>query len=125
MTIEPAGRRIVVLVVEDEPVLRMLAVDMAEDAGFEVIEASDAATALAILDTRDDIRIVFTDVDMPGDMNGAKLAHAIHHRWPPVRLIVTSGYYRMSELDLPKGDAFFSKPYRPSDVVAEMRRSFD
>lgn len=117
------GRRIVVLVVEDEPILRMLAVDMAEDAGFETIEAADAEMALAILGTRDDVDVVFTDVDMPGGMDGAKLAHAIHRRWPPIRLIVTSGYYRMSELDLPKGDAFFSKPYRPAEVVAEMRRS--
>ncbi|WP_227307875.1 response regulator [Acidisoma cellulosilyticum] len=112
----------VILVVEDEPLLRMAAVDMVEDAGFEAIEAADATEAVRILETRPDIRIVFTDIDMPRGMDGMKLAACIRDRWPPITVILTSGYHDVSEVTLPARSLFFPKPYKEQDVVAAFRR---
>lgn len=110
------------LVVEDEPLLRMLAVDMVEDAGFMALEAADADEAVRILETRGDIAIVFTDVDMPGSMNGAALACCVRRRWPPIHLIITSGHGRAGDMPMPTGSVFFQKPYLGSKVVATMER---
>jgi CheY-like chemotaxis protein len=118
----PINNRIVVLVVEDEPLQRMMAVDLVLDAGFDVVEAWSADEAVSILESRSDIRIVFTDVDMPGSMDGLKLAAAIRDRWPPIELIVTSGHARMSEVVLPPGSVFFPKPYDTEKVVAQLNR---
>jgi CheY-like chemotaxis protein len=85
------SHRPVVLAVEDEPLTLMLAVDMIRDAGFEPLWASNADEAIRILESRDDIRIVFTDINMPGSMDGLKLAQAVRGRWPLVKIIVTSG----------------------------------
>ncbi len=115
--------RPVVLVVEDEPLQRILATTVVEDAGFDVIEASNADEAIAILESRSDIRIVFTDIDMPGSMDGLRLAAVIRNRWPPVELIVTSGMLTSSQIVLPARGKFFSKPYDP-DVIAAALRSF-
>src|ERR1017187_8269176 len=92
-----------VLVVEDEPLVRLGAVQAIEDAGFEVIEAANADEAIRILENRSDIRVVFTDIQMPGSIDGLKLVHAVRNRWPPIRIIVTSGHGRVSEQDLPEG----------------------
>ena len=100
-----------ILVVEDEPFLRLLAVDIAEDAGFEALSAASADEALAILEVRVDVRLVFTDVQMPGSMDGLRLAHAVRDRWPPVELIVTSGRGHIPANDLPDRGRFFAKPY--------------
>jgi CheY-like chemotaxis protein len=116
------ARRTVVLVVEDEPILRMMAVDMVEDAGFEAIEAADAIEAIDILEARPDIRLVFTDIDMPRGMDGIRLAAAIRDRWPPIKIILTSGKYSGDQTGLPTPTSFFSKPYLKERVVAEMRR---
>jgi CheY-like chemotaxis protein len=107
----------VVLVVEDEPLIRLNAVAMIEEAGYEVVEAANADEAISILESRSDIRIVFTDVHMPGTMDGLKLAHAVRDRWPPIKLIVTSGQMMVSEGELPIGGRFFSKPYQPSELA--------
>lgn len=112
----------VVLVVEDEPILRMMAVDMVEDAGFVAVEAADATEAVRILETRFDIRIVFTDVDMPRGVDGMRLAAIIRDRWPPIEIIITSGMKSADQLRLPVRTEFFSKPYAPEKVVAAMRR---
>ena len=101
----------IVLVVEDEPILRMLAVDIVEEAGFEAVEASDANEAVAILEARHDIRLVFTDVDMPGGMDGLKLAAAIRNRWPPIEVIVTSGKPMPKGVALPARVIFVPKPF--------------
>jgi CheY-like chemotaxis protein len=89
----------IVLVVEDEPLMRMHAVSFVLDAGFDTVEASNADDAIAILEGRKDIRIVFTDINMPGSM--ARLAHAIRRRWPPIELILTSGDFQVAEDELP------------------------
>jgi CheY-like chemotaxis protein len=112
----------VVLVVEDEPLQRMMAVDLVLDAGFEVLEARSADEAVSILETRPDIRIVFTDVDMPGSMDGLKLAAAIRDRWPPIEIIVASGHILIDEVNLPPRSVFFSKPYDTEKVTAQLNR---
>ena len=122
MTTMSLAARPVVLVVEDEPLLRLAAMDMVEDAGFEAVAATDATEAVRILEERTDIRIVFTDVDMPRGMNGMRLAAAIRDRWPPIEIILTSGYTRPADVDLPARAVFFSKPYREEQIVAELRR---
>src|SRR5271170_1529536 len=94
-------RKAVVLVVEDNPLIRMCAVDLVLAAGFEALEAGDADEAIRILEARADIHLVFTDVSMPGSMDGIKLSHYIRKRWPPVN----------DESHLPVGAGFFSKPY--------------
>ena len=106
-----------VLVVEDEFLIRMDVVGCLEEAGLQVIEAANSDDAIHILELRDDIRLVFTDVDMPGSMDGLKLASFIRDRWPPIKLIVTSGHVPVTEADLPSGARFFAKPFRGSQVV--------
>lgn len=108
---------VVVLVVEDDPLLRMNAVDMIEEAGFQALEASNADAAIRMLETRTDIRLIFTDIDMPGSMDGLALAHAVANRWPPVRIFATSGHYKVSENDLPNGGRFIPKPYRQHQLL--------
>ncbi|MBW6426020.1 response regulator [Rhizobium sp. XQZ8] len=112
----------VVLVVEDEPLQRMMAADLVEDAGFDVVQAWGADEAIRILETRSDIRIVFTDVDMPGSMDGLKLAASVQDRWPPIQIIVTSGYFRLADIDLPPHSVFFSKPYQHEKLTAQLRK---
>lgn len=114
--------RMKVLVVEDEPLLRMMAIDVVEDAGFEAIEAANADDAVALLEEHDDIAIIFTDIDMPGTMDGMKLAAAACDRWPPIRVIVTSGHRSAADISLPKGAVFFAKPYDIDKVTAQLQR---
>lgn len=92
----------VVLVVEDSMIIRMSAVDLVLSAGYEALEACDADEAIRILEARNDIDLVFTDVQMPGTMDGIKLSHYIRDRWPPVRLIIASGAAILEESDLPR-----------------------
>ena len=110
-----------VLVVEDEPLIRLAAVMLVEEAGFEALEATDADHAIAILEARDDVRVVFTDIDMPGSMDGIRLAHFIRERWPPVQIIVASGKAIVSESGLPAGSRFFTKPYADQAIVDTLR----
>ena len=98
-----ARSRPVVLVVEDEVLLRWTAVAIIEEAGFDVVEAGTGIEAISVLEKRDDIRTVFTDVEMPGSINGIQLAHLISTRWPPIGIIATSGHFRLREDDLPAG----------------------
>jgi two-component system, response regulator PdtaR len=104
------SQRPVVLVVEDESLVRLTATNMVEDAGFEAIAASDADEAIRILENRNDISAVFTDVQMPGSMNGLRLAWVVRNRWPPVALILTSGQTDLPSTDFPSGGRFFRNP---------------
>ena len=115
------GNAPVVLIVEDEPLVRQFALQTIEDAGFEVIEAANADEAIQILESRTDIRVVFTDVHMPGSMDGLKLAHAVRNRWPPIKIIVTSGREFLMEQDLPEGGRFFAKPYNLFQIKYALR----
>ena len=112
----------VVLVVEDSPLILMGALDLVTTAGFEGIGATSADEAIAILEVRADIHLVFTDVEMPGSIDGVKLAHYIRNRWPPIHLIVASGRTILEESQLPVGSSFFSKPYDNNSIVEEMTR---
>ena len=116
-----AIKRPVVLIVEDEFLLRMHAAEMIGDSGFEIVEARDADEAIAILEARPDIRVVFTDIQMPGSMDGLKLARFVRGRWPPIKIVATSGFVSVRKDDLPEGSRFLSKPYRPEQIVATLR----
>lgn len=107
----------VVLVVEDTSLIRMLAVELLEQAGFETLEAESADEAIRILQRRPDIHLVLTDVHMPGTMDGIKLSHYIRDRWPPVLLVVASGKAIVEESQLPAGARFFAKPYDGAKLV--------
>jgi two-component sensor histidine kinase/DNA-binding response OmpR family regulator len=110
-----------VLVVEDEMMLRMRAVDMVEDAGFTPIEAINADDALAILESRSDIELLFTDIQMPGSMDGLKLAYAVHKRWPLIKIILVSGQLRLTDDDKPADSRFFGKPLDVKQMIAELQ----
>ena len=107
----------VVLVVEDEPFVRLDAIETLRDAGFRVIEAANADEAIGILETRRDISVVVTDIQMPGSMDGLKLAEVIRDRWPPIALIVTSGRISVKQQDLPERGRFLPKPYSSTRLV--------
>jgi len=111
----------VVLVDEDEMMLRMRAVDMVVDAGYTPLESLDAAEAVAILESRSDVALMCTDIQMPGQMDGVGLAHAVHERWPRIRIIVVSGQLNLPPFDLPPRSRFFGKPLNAGEVIAEMR----
>ena len=108
-----------VLVVDDEALLRMDAVDILENKGFETLEAKSAEEALKILRERPDVRLVFTDVNMSG-MTGVELAEHIHSRWPDIRLVVTSSDRVLSDQDLPDDGRFIAKPYDASQLTDEI-----
>ncbi len=112
----------VVLVVEDNMIVRMGAVDLVLAAGYEALEACDADEAIRILEARSDVDLVFTDVQMPGTMDGIKLSHYIRNRWPPVKLIVASGAAILEESSLPSGSRFFPKPYDENAITDAMAR---
>jgi len=112
----------VVLVVEDEMLLRMRAVDMVEDAGFTSVEAVDADEAVAILESRSDIALTFTDIQMPGSMDGLKLAHTVHKRWPPIKIILVSGQLKPANADIPANSRFYGKPLEAKEMIAELQR---
>lgn len=112
---------IAVLVVEDEVLIRMDMTGQLEDEGFVVFEASNADQAIDVLQTQPSIRLMFTDIDMPGSMDGLKLAAAVRDRWPPVKIIVTSGHRVVDIADLPDGSVFFSKPYRHAAMMTSVR----
>jgi CheY-like chemotaxis protein len=113
----------VVLVVEDEFLLRMHAVSLIEEAGFATLEAWSADDAIELLEKEPDIRIVFTDIDLPGGMNGLRLCRAIRERWPPVKLVLTSGHVVLRAEDIPERGHFLAKPYN-NDRLVQTLRSF-
>ena len=110
-----------VLIVEDEMLLRMRAVDLVEDAGFIPVEAVNADDALAILESRSDIELLFTDIQMPGSIDGLKLAYAVHERWPSIKIILVSGQLTLTEADKPADSRFFGKPLDIKTMIAEMQ----
>ena len=116
-----APNRPVVLVVEDEATVLMIALEAIADEGFEAIGAIDAEEALAVLEARDDVDVLFTDINMPGATNGLRLAQAARRRWPAIRIIVTSAIHTAAISELPTGARFLRKPYRYLDLMTVMR----
>jgi two-component system, response regulator PdtaR len=119
---DAGATRSVVLVVEDDFLLRMDAVDIARSAGFDAIEARNADEAIAILVARPTIHIIFTDVQMPGSMDGIKLAKFVKDRWPPIKIVATSGRLKVRADDLPEGARFIPKPYTPAQIIETFRQ---
>lgn len=115
----------VILIVEDEFLLRVDSAETIESAGFEVIQAANADDAIAILKARPDIHVVFTDIQMPGSMDGLKLARFVRDRWPPIKIVATSGRVMVGDDDLPDGSVFLRKPYRGAEVIATLREMTD
>jgi len=110
----------VVLIVEDDPLQRMLAVKLVEDTGFVALEASDADEAVALLESRTDIALLLTGINMPGSMDGLTLAHAVRDRWPRIRILVVSGQVWRQQPDLPPNSRFLPKPYGIEAMVADL-----
>ena len=111
----------VVLLVEDELLVRMTAADTLEEAGFQVLEAADADIAMAVLEARSaEVQVLFTDVDMPGSMDGMELAEQVHARWPHVRLLISSGYAQPQPDEIPDHGRFVPKPYRGATIVRQI-----
>ena len=115
------AKRAVVLIVEDELLIRLHAVEMIKEAGYEVVEAASADEAIAILERRLDITVLFTDIQMPGSMDGLKLAAAVRNRWPPIMIVATSGHVKLGPGDLPEGGRFLPKPYSPAEITKTLR----
>lgn len=109
-----------ILVVEDEALIRMMGAENLSDAGFHVLEAANADEAVAILEQADSVQLVFTDINMPGSMDGIALADLVHRRWPDVRLLLTSGNEHPVGEQLPDDGRFLPKPYRLDRVVREI-----
>jgi CheY-like chemotaxis protein len=111
----------IVLIVEDDELLRMLTVNEVEAAGFTALEASDADEAVALLESRSDVALLVTDINMPGSIDGLKLAHAVRKRWPPIKIIIVSARVRPQPSELPPDSRFLEKPYEPADMIAALR----
>jgi len=116
-----ASTRQVVLIVEDEALVRMTAVDMIEEAGFEILEAANADEAILLLEARRDITVLFTDIEMPGFDGRPQLAQAVRGRWPPIKIMATSGRCVVRDGDLPSGGVFLPKPYNSAQISSALR----
>ena len=117
----PDAKRPVVLVVEDDYLIRKSAVAIIDNAGFQVVEADNADEALEILEADSNVHIVFTDIQMPGSIDGLKLAKFVKDRWPPIKIVATSGRLKVDSADLPNGVVFVPKPYDPDQLVETLR----
>ena len=122
MNLPKSDHRMVVLAVEDEPIVRMFMADFLGEAGFQVFEAVSADEALALLHARTDVQAMVTDIEMPGSMNGLELARVVQVRWPGVGIVVTSGRVCPGPDDLTRKVAFLNKPYLPDAVIGAIRR---
>lgn len=116
-----AQRGATVIVVEDETIVRMDIAMSLQDEGFIVLEASNADEAIGLLDAHPEIRLMFTDIDMPGSMDGLRLAEAVRDRWPPIKIIIASGHRQLRDDLLPIEGKFFSKPYDHARIISAMR----
>src|ERR1700688_524103 len=110
-----------ILVVEDEALIRIWATDLLEENGFSVLEAKDADAALKLLQSRHDVKLLFTDVQMPGSLNGMELAREVHARWPHVLLVITSGRERPTRAEIPDDGRFVAKPYNAEELLGQVK----
>lgn len=104
------------LVVDDEPLVRMDLVDMLVTAGYRTLEANCADEAIEILESKPDIRVIFTDIQMPGTMDGLALSHFVRERWPPTIIVICSGNRAPARNDMPSDTAFIAKPFGENDI---------
>jgi len=115
----------VVLLVEDEPLVRIFLSDLLDESGFRVLEAANAEEALTILGAELDVHVMLTDVDMPPGLNGYELARRVHEHWPGVEILVTSGRQWPTEGDLPHGAVFLAKPFPNEGLVSQIRAAVE
>jgi two-component system, response regulator PdtaR len=115
---------VAILVVEDEPLLNIDTDDALSAKGYDVIAVANADDAIKALEFRHDIHTIFTDINLPGSMDGLRLAAAVRDRWPPVNIIVTTGMKAPHRDEMPARSLFIAKPYRNAEVLAAVR-SFD
>jgi CheY-like chemotaxis protein len=111
----------VILVVEDEPVLRFILVEELQEAGYEVFAAADAGQAIEILERNLDIRLLLTDIDLLATGEGVELAKLVRDRWPPIRIILTSGNWTLQQSELTYAERFIPKPHGPGVLVETIR----
>jgi CheY-like chemotaxis protein len=109
-----------ILVVENETLTRLWVADLLEENGFTVLEAEDANAALKVLEARPEVRLLFTDVQMPGSLNGMELAREVHARWPHVLLVITSGRERPTRAEIPDDGRFVAKPYSAEELLRQV-----
>jgi CheY-like chemotaxis protein len=121
----PPAPKPVVLIVEDEPLLAFYARDVMEDAGYEVLVTANAGDAVIVLERRLDIRVLFTDVQLPGSMDGLRLAAIVRSRWPPIALVITSGRIAPAAVEMPAQSIFLSKPYAQEDLCRAVQSARD
>ncbi len=114
----------IILVVEDDVLLSLDISEALEDEGYDVIAVAKADEAIRVLETRNDIRTIFTDIDLPDSMDGLKLAAAVRDRWPPIHIIVTTGMRAPHRDEMPANSMFIAKPYLCAEVL-ETVRSFE
>ena len=103
-----------ILPVEEEPLIRMLASDVLVEHGYRIVEAANAREALTLLDVRDDVRVLATDVRMPGPIDGFALARLSAKRWPHIAIIITSSHALPRDSTMPDGALFLGKSYQPA-----------
>ncbi|KGE00692.1 response regulator [Rhizobium sp. YS-1r] len=113
-------QRAVVLIVEDEPLIRFTTLDALEDVGHTVLEAGNADEAMVLFRNRSDINIVFTDVDMAGSMDGIQLARRVRAIRPSVGIIITSGVVNLDPMLLPANTLFLPKPYQHEKLLSSI-----
>jgi len=121
MSMTQNTRSVAVLVVEDEPLLRLLTVESLTSSGFSVLEAGNADAALAMIEEHPEITVLFSDIDMPGSMDGIALARVVRDRWPPIRLLLTSGHTAPARGELPPDARFFGKPTKFDEIEHLLR----
>jgi CheY-like chemotaxis protein len=120
MTDSNAHSKPAILVVDDEALLRFHAADLLEENGYAVVEAPNAEAALKTLENRPDVRLLFTDIQMPGAIDGMELARLVHQRWPNILLVMTSGRERSSKAEIPDDGRFLAKPYRARELLGQV-----
>lgn len=114
MSIQPKK----VLVVEDEPLIRLGLVGLLEESGYDTVEVGSADAAAELLARDSDAELVVSDVDMPGRLNGIDLAHLVAQKWPHIKLILVSGKVGLSKAQLPVGARFFPKPFNEPELIS-------
>lgn len=109
-----------ILIVEDEPIIRMCAAEMVEDAGYIALEVGDAQAAMALLEDGKPVAAVFTDINLPGGMDGLALAEEVERRWPEIRILIASGRAAPPASQLSGKVSFIPKPYGSDELLAAL-----
>jgi len=109
-----------ILVAEDDAFLRLITCELLVDHGYTVVEADNAEAALKVMEQRKDVRLLFTDIQMPPGCNGLELAREVHNRWPNVRLVITSGQVQPARAEIADNGRFIRKPYRAKDLLDQI-----